>query len=131
MLLCAHLICLNALTSDSLLGRPNNQFAKLPATNAIIERVHKLAGNNDMLTILSQHFEEEDSHDGFAPGVTVDPDVTGVSKDEVIEEQDQKPQDELWDNAGNPEHEIARVLSEEANEEINIERPNVWHPQLE
>ena len=53
-----------------------------------------------------------------------------MSKDEVVEEQDQaqEPQDLLLDNAGDPEHEIARVPPEEANE-IDIERPDIQHPQ--
>ena len=36
----------------------------------------------------------------------------------------------LLDNAGNLKHEIAGVPPEEANE-IDIERPNIQHPQLE
>ena len=63
----------------------------------------------------------------------MDPDVTEVSEDEVIEEQDQaqEPQDSLLDNAGNPEHEIVGVQPKETNEEIDIERPNIQHPQSE
>ena len=81
---------------------------------------------------MTQFFEEEDLHDGFAPGLVADPDVAGVSEDEVIEEQDQAQelQDLLLDNAGDPRHEIAGVPTEEANE-IDIERPNIQHPQLE
>ena len=41
-----------------------------------------------MLIATSQCFKEDDLHDGFAPGVAVDPDIAGVSEDEVIEEQD-------------------------------------------
>ena len=75
---------------------------------------------------MNQFFEEEDSCDGFTPGVAADPDVTGASEDEVTEEQDQAQelQDLFLDNAGNPEHEIAGVLPEETNE-IDIKRPNV------
>ena len=40
------------------------------------------------------------------------------------QDQDQEPQD-LLDNAGNPEHEIAGVPQEENQEEIDIERPNI------
>ena len=67
----------------------------------------------------------------FAPGVAADPDVAGVSEDEVNEKQDQAQelQDSLLDNAGNPEHEIAGVQPEEANKKIAVERPDVQHPQ--
>ena len=56
-----------SLATGKQMGHPNNQFAKLPATNAVIECAHKLAGNNNTLTVLSQHFEEEDLCNGFAP----------------------------------------------------------------
>ena len=78
-----------SLVTGKQIGQPNNQFAKLPATNVIVAQVHELAGNNDTLTLLSGFFEDKDLHNGFALRVAADPDVAGVSEDEVVEEQDQ------------------------------------------
>ena len=55
-----------SLATGKQIGHPNNQFAKLPATNVVITRIHELAGNNNTLTFLSQFYEEEDLCNGFA-----------------------------------------------------------------